>query len=78
MDDRFDRLDAGLRQMLHDARGSLAVIAGNAQLLAEVAPSYDFDDLVKTSIADLAEASQDLAAALRALSDLRGTLAPHA
>lgn len=78
MDDRFDRLSAGLRQLLHDARNPLAVISGNAQLLAEVAPSYDFDDLVETSVADIAEASNELAAALRALSDLRESLVPDA
>lgn len=75
MDDRFDRLHEGLRRLLHDARNPLSVISGNAQLLAELAPEYDFDALVTTSVSDLAEASEELAAALRALSALREELA---
>ena len=78
MDDRFDRLHEGLRRLIHDARNPLSVISGNAQLLAEVAPSYGFDDLVATSLGDIAEASEELAACLRALDALRADLVPTA
>ena len=60
-----------LARVVHDVNNPLAIISGNAQLLAELSRAVDLDGDVNKAINDIEEASQVLASQLARLSDLR-------
>ena len=67
-------MQEGLRTLLHEAATPLAIVSGNAQLLAEVGTSDP--DLAAPCVADLVSAADDLAATLARLAALRDACAP--
>lgn len=68
-------LQQALSEVTHDLNNPLAIIAGNAQLLLELARMLDLDPDVAKPIQDIEEASRRLAAMVRRLNELKENLA---
>jgi nitrogen-specific signal transduction histidine kinase len=54
-------LRSEIRRLCHDIQNPVAIISGNAQLLAEIARGLGLPDEVRLPITDLVEANQLLA-----------------
>jgi signal transduction histidine kinase len=67
----LDNMQSELAKAVHDVNNPLAIISGNAQLLIELMRELSLDPEVEKSVADIEEASVELARRLSRLSDLR-------
>lgn len=56
--------------VVHDLNNPLSIIAGNAQLLAEIAKARDLGDEVYEPLQDIERAVEQMSAQLERLSDL--------
>jgi signal transduction histidine kinase len=70
----LDTLQRELVRAVHDVNNPLAIISGNAQMLAELMRGQNVDAEVEKSVADIEEASTVLAERLERLSALRESL----
>jgi len=69
--DRDAALREALSEVYHDLNNALAVVAGNAQLLAELARADDLGAAFTDPLDDIQTAYDDMSEALERLDDLR-------
>jgi len=67
----LQQVRVALARVVHDVNNPLAVISGNAQLLLELVRMLELDAELAKPIADIEEASRELAERLAQLSRLR-------
>jgi signal transduction histidine kinase len=67
----LDSMQSELGKAVHDVNNPLAIISGNAQFLTELMREMGLDPEVEKSVADIEEASVELARRLSRLSDLK-------
>jgi signal transduction histidine kinase len=60
-----------LSKVYHDLNNPLSIISGNAQFLLEIGRDADLDDAFLSSVEDIREAADRMAAALRHLTELK-------
>lgn len=73
----FDEARATLSTVYHDVNNPLAVIAGNAQLLLELAQAMDLGDEFTEPIQDIERAGHRIEGALQALESEERPSARH-
>ena len=76
--DRDAALREALSEVYHDLNNALAVVAGNAQLLAELARADDLGAAFTDPLDDIQTAYDDMSEALERLDDLRGEVRQNA
>ncbi len=71
-------ISIALAEVYHDVNNPLAVIAGNAQLLLEIARAMNLDEHVLEPIEDIEAASERIRVSLRELEVLKNCLRARA